>query len=137
MSNAYKTNPADSDDRRKLAARRRQRLWQLEDKDELRSLPQLDQVLLRRAADAAEQSYRRGFQQGALAMRFCVENKQDQAALESEIQRWRFQRRPYRASLDAPGLGPQEGGGVSVIARFLTESAGERFDWGLRGINLP
>jgi hypothetical protein len=95
-------------------------------------LSKRDKRLLHMAADAAEQSYRRGVQQGAVAMRHCIESKGSLETkgspdlLDREIYEWRFQRRPYRASIGAPGLGPPEKG-VTVLDRFLRESAGEAF----------
>ena len=92
--------------------------------------------LLRMAADAAEQSYRRGVQQGAVAMRHCVVKNADPDALERAIATWRFQRRPYRASVGAPGLGPPEKD-VTVLDRFQWETAGEAFYDFLHGFDRP
>jgi hypothetical protein len=102
----------------------------------VRGLASRDRRLLRLAADAAEQSYRRGVQQGAVAMRSCVAKNNDPAALERAIAAWRFQRRPYRASVGAPGLGPPEKD-VTVLDRFQRETAGETFYDFLHGFDRP
>jgi hypothetical protein len=100
------------------------------------ALSRRDRRFLQLAADAAEQAYRRGVQQGAMAMCLCVNKNGDRAALESAIAAWHFQRRPYRASTGAPGLGPSEKG-LTVIRRFRRETAGETFYDFLRGFERP
>jgi hypothetical protein len=91
-----------------------------------------DRRLLKLAADAAEQSYRRGVQQGVVSMRQCIDSRKDPDALERKIADWRFQRRPYRAAIGAPGLG-RGTYYTPVSKRFEMESAGETFCDFLRG----
>jgi hypothetical protein len=107
--------------------------YTLEDRPEI--LPLRERQLLRMAADAAEQAYRRGFQQGAVAMQLCSGDNGDSDALRKKIADWRFQRRPYRASISAPGLGPPEKG--AVLDRFRMETAGRAFYDFLSGLDRP